>query len=159
MMTVIGTHIYEKSQTMFRDPAQRRSTKDPYVRLYSKLRIDRFARLITAVLAVALLMAPVVVLFMHDESGAVKIAVILVFTLFFAAALSIFTKAKRHEVFAATAAYVILISLLISLAVDNGMWLSPGLRMDGFSPWAWNQRYQRHDRIQSSTRGLSDASY
>ncbi|KAK7710576.1 hypothetical protein SLS57_008343 [Botryosphaeria dothidea] len=85
--------------------AKRRSTKDPYVRLYSKLRIDRFARLITAVLAVALLMAPVVVLFMHDESGAVKIAVILVFTLFFAAALSIFTKAKRHEVFAATAAY------------------------------------------------------
>jgi hypothetical protein len=49
-------------------------------------------------------MAPVVVLFSAQKSGPFKIAIILIFTLFFSAALSIFTKARRHEVFAATAA-------------------------------------------------------
>lgn len=61
-------------------------------------------RLIITMLAVALLMAPVVVLFRAEESGAIKIVVILLFTLFFSVALSVFTKAQRHEVFAATAA-------------------------------------------------------
>ena len=55
-------------------------------------------------LAVALLLAPVVVLFREEDSGTVKIIVILVFTLFFSLALSMATRAKRAEVFAATAA-------------------------------------------------------
>lgn len=71
---------------------------------YSKRRIDFFVRLLITVLAVALLMAPVVVLFRAEESGGVKILIILLFTLFFSLALSIFTKAARQEVFAATAA-------------------------------------------------------
>ncbi|OJD34952.1 uncharacterized protein BKCO1_1900063 [Diplodia corticola] len=92
------------TRLVFSDPAQRRSTRDEKVHLYSKMRIDYFARILIALLAVGLLMAPVVVLFFHDDSGGLKIAVILLFTLFFAGALSVFTKAKRHEVFAATAA-------------------------------------------------------
>ncbi|KAK8253766.1 hypothetical protein IWZ00DRAFT_502061 [Phyllosticta capitalensis] len=88
----------------FSDPAQRRSTSAKETRLYSKHRIDTFARILITIVAVALLMAPVVVLFMQDESGTVKILVILAFTLVFSAALSVFTKARRHEVFAATAA-------------------------------------------------------
>lgn len=48
-------------------------------------------------------MGPVVVLFSAQESGPVKIGIILIFTLVFSAALSLFTKAKRQEVFAATA--------------------------------------------------------
>lgn len=91
-------------QAMFSDAAQRISTSDKHVKLYSKLRIDTFARILITIMAVALLMAPVVVLFSNEESGTVKIVVILAFTLGFSAALSVFTKAKRHEVFAATAA-------------------------------------------------------
>lgn len=89
---------------MFSDRSQRLSTRDKHTYLFSKPRIDRFARILVTCLAVALLMAPVVVLFQDGESGAVKIVVILVFTLGFSAALSVFTKAKRHEVFASTAA-------------------------------------------------------
>jgi len=48
-------------------------------------------------------MVPVVALLSAQKSGLVKIAIILIFTLFFSAALSLFTKAKRQEVFAATA--------------------------------------------------------
>lgn len=72
--------------------------------LYSKERLDIFIRLVITLLAVTLLMAPVVVLFSVPEHSGVKIGVVLLFTFFFSAALSIFTKAKRQEVFAATAA-------------------------------------------------------
>ncbi|KAK7548921.1 hypothetical protein BKA81DRAFT_368412 [Phyllosticta paracitricarpa] len=89
----------------FSDPAQRRSTTNKETKLYSKHRVDTFARILITMVAVALLMAPVVVLFLQEESGTAKILVILAFTLIFSAALSVFTKAKRHEVFAATAAY------------------------------------------------------
>ncbi|KAK6390006.1 hypothetical protein LTR65_006059 [Meristemomyces frigidus] len=92
------------TKVLFSTPEQRASTDDKLVHLYAKSRIDTFVRLIITVLAVALLMAPVVVLFRAEESGAVKILIILLFTLFFSVALSIFTKAQRHEVFAATAA-------------------------------------------------------
>lgn len=101
LLTVMPSPL---ARLIFSDPAQRRSTRDGTVYLYSKLRIDYFARILIALLAVGLLMAPVVVLFLHEESGGIKIAVVLLFTLFFAGALSVFTKAKRHEVFAATAA-------------------------------------------------------
>ncbi|KAF4538997.1 uncharacterized protein LTHEOB_1351 [Lasiodiplodia theobromae] len=101
LLTVMPSPL---ARLVFSDPAQRRSTRDGTVYLYSKLRIDYFARILIALLAVGLLMAPVVVLFLHEESGGIKIAIVLLFTLFFAGALSVFTKAKRHEVFAATAA-------------------------------------------------------
>ena len=71
---------------------------------YAKRRIDTFVRLIITLLAVALLMVPVVVLFADPNGTAMKIVVVLLFTLFFSIALSVFTGAKRHEVFAATAA-------------------------------------------------------
>ncbi|KAK4983221.1 hypothetical protein LTR66_008916 [Elasticomyces elasticus] len=92
------------TRLLFSSPAQRSSTADPLVYLYSKKRIDTLVRLLITMLAVALLMAPVIVLFRAKESDAIKIVVILLFTLFFSVALSIFTKAKRQEVFAATAA-------------------------------------------------------
>lgn len=79
-------------------------SQDKTVMLFDKHRIDILIRLIITVLAVALLLAPVVVLFREQDSGTVKIMVILVFTLVFSLALSIATKAKRAEVFAATAA-------------------------------------------------------
>ncbi|KAK4547221.1 hypothetical protein LTR36_001443 [Oleoguttula mirabilis] len=71
------------TKVLFSTPEQRASTDDKLVHLYAK---------------------SLVVLFRAEESGAVKILIILLFTLFFSVALSIFTKAQRHEVFAATAA-------------------------------------------------------
>lgn len=61
-------------------------------------------RLTLTVIAVMLLMAPTIVLFLVSGHGTLKIILIIVFTLLFSAAMSVFTKAKRHEMFAATAA-------------------------------------------------------
>lgn len=83
---------------------ERRKTDDEYVQLYSKKRVDLLVRLILTIFTVALLMAPTAVLFLVPEHAVVKLVVIVVFTMLFSAALGIFTKAKRHEMFAATAA-------------------------------------------------------
>ncbi|KAF2257626.1 hypothetical protein CC78DRAFT_600228 [Lojkania enalia] len=93
------------TRRLFISRRDRSSTKDKLVRLYSKRRIDIFSRLVITILAVILLMAPVIALFSAQESGGIKIMIIFLFTMAFSVALSIFTKAKRHEVFAATAAY------------------------------------------------------
>lgn len=61
-------------------------------------------RLTLTVIAVVLLMAPTIVLFLVSGHNTLKIILIMVFTLLFSAAMSVFTKAKRHEMFAATAA-------------------------------------------------------
>ncbi|KAL8907873.1 MAG: hypothetical protein Q9171_005676 [Xanthocarpia ochracea] len=83
---------------------ERKKTDDKYVQLYSKYRVDVLARLILTVVAVVLLMVPTAVLFLVNDHGVLKIMLIMIFTMLFSAALSVFTKAKRHEMFAATAA-------------------------------------------------------
>ncbi|CAO1598600.1 hypothetical protein XANCAGTX0491_002361 [Xanthoria calcicola] len=83
---------------------ERKKTDDEYVQLYSKYRVDVLARLILTVVAVVLLMVPTAVLFLVPEHDILKIMLIMIFTMLFSAALSLFTKAKRHEMFAATAA-------------------------------------------------------
>jgi hypothetical protein len=93
------------TRQLFISKRDRTSTADSLVRLYSKKRIDIFSRLVITILAVVLLMAPVIALFGTRERGAIKILIIFLFTMAFSMALSLCTKAKRHEVFAATAAY------------------------------------------------------
>lgn len=72
--------------------------------LYSKYRIDVLVRLILTVISVLLLMAPTALLFLVPDHPKLKIILIMIFTLLFSAALGVFTKAKQHEMFAATAA-------------------------------------------------------
>jgi hypothetical protein len=92
------------TRLLFTSADQRRKSPDPYIKYYSKSRIDLLVRVIICLLAVALLVAPVVLLFNVPENNGLKILVVLSFTLFFCICISVFTKAKRHEVFAATAA-------------------------------------------------------
>ena len=92
------------TQAMFTNPEQRKKSDDAYVHLYSKYRIDVVVRLTLTVIAVVLLMAPTTVLFLMPGHGILKIILIMLFTLLFSAAMSVFTKARRHEMFAATAA-------------------------------------------------------
>ncbi|KAL8682821.1 MAG: hypothetical protein Q9186_001150 [Xanthomendoza sp. 1 TL-2023] len=83
---------------------ERKKSDDEYVQLYSKYRVDFLARLILTVVAVVLLMVPTAVLFLVQEHAVLKIMLIMLFTMLFSAALSLTTKAKRHEMFAASAA-------------------------------------------------------
>ncbi|KAI4200003.1 MAG: hypothetical protein LQ346_002476 [Caloplaca aetnensis] len=92
------------TRAILSSPSDRKKTDDEYVQLYSKYRVDTLVRLVLTIVTVVLLMAPTAILFLVPEHAVVKLVVIVVFTLLFSAALGVFTKAKRHEMFAATAA-------------------------------------------------------
>lgn len=93
-----------KFQPIFTSAEQRKKTDDEYVHLYSKRRIDFLVRVILALVTVILLLVPTALLFLVPESNEMKIVTILLFTLLFSVSLMVFTKAKRHEMFAASAA-------------------------------------------------------
>lgn len=72
--------------------------------LYSSYRINILVRLILTIITVALLVVPTAVLYNISNQTPLKIGLIMLFTLLFSMALGVMTKAKRHEMFAATAA-------------------------------------------------------
>ena len=91
-------------QKLFTSSEQLKKSDDAYVHLYSKYRIDILVRLTLTIITVLLLTAPTALLFLVTGHNHLKIALIVIFTLLFSASLGVFTKAKRHEMFAATAA-------------------------------------------------------
>lgn len=91
-------------QKLLTSPEQLKKSNDVYVHLYSKYRIDVLVRLTLTLITVFLLAAPTALLYLVTGHAKLKIGLIVIFTLFFSAALGVFTKAKRHEMFAATAA-------------------------------------------------------
>jgi hypothetical protein len=88
---------------MFMSNRERNLTTNELVRIYSKRRIDVCSRLLITAAIVALLLAPVVVLYSIRNHGWLRILIIFVFTLVFSVAMNLGTRAKRHEVLAATA--------------------------------------------------------
>ncbi len=90
-------------QRIFTSSEQTRQTDDDHLHLCSKRRIDMVVRLVLVLITVALLVGPSAVLFLVEGHSTLKICLILIFTLLFAAALSVCTKAKRHEMLAAAA--------------------------------------------------------
>ena len=81
-------------------------------------------RLTLTFIAVVLLMAPTTVLFIVPGHPTLKIVLIMLFTLLFSAAMSVFTKARRHEMFAATAAYVFALIILERLIYEPDVLLN-----------------------------------
>ena len=84
-------------------------TDDPHTHYYSRERRNRLVRLIIALWIIVLLVAPVFALYEIDQQPSqemhfISIVVLMLFTIVFAAVLAAFTRAKRHEVFAATSA-------------------------------------------------------
>ncbi|KAL8729637.1 MAG: hypothetical protein Q9166_004586 [cf. Caloplaca sp. 2 TL-2023] len=101
------------TQAIFRSKEQRIVTGQEKVSLVDAWRLDVALRAVLTVLAAGLLLVPVVILFELQPAnvdevrrkGGFQILTILFFTLLFSASCSIFTKARRQEVFTATAAY------------------------------------------------------
>lgn len=81
--------------------------------LISPYRLDVLLRIVLTIIAVALLLIPVLILYETQpttvseikSSSRTQIITIFSFTVAFSASCSIFTKARRQEVFTATAAY------------------------------------------------------
>lgn len=100
-------------QKLFQTHEQEIKTGDEALHLVSLDRLDNVLRAIVTMVAAILLLVPVYVLFklqptsMSDveRRGIYQILTIFIFTLLFSASCSIFTQAKKQEVFAATAAY------------------------------------------------------
>jgi len=103
-----------QNQTIFRTPEQKTMSGDKLgFNLVSQARLDILIRAFLTILACILLLVPVLILYElqlniatgAQQNGKWQVGTIFVFTLLFSGSCSLFTKARRQEVFAATAAY------------------------------------------------------
>ncbi|RAR09607.1 hypothetical protein DDE82_001725 [Stemphylium lycopersici] len=123
-------------QKYFRTPEAQEKTTDPHISFYSSSRIDTLVNILITVVIFCLLVVPVILMYQltntasHvevDASGNTTsttmdinkrdtlnaVGVLMVFTLLFSAAMSLLTKAARHELFAASAAYCAILVVFI----------------------------------------------
>lgn len=128
-------------QKYFRTPELRAKTTNNYISFYSSTRIDKLINILITFVIFILLVVPVVTMYQltstisHTSadstspanstlstSGATDtntrdtfnaVGVLIVFTLLFSAAMSLLTKAARHELFAASAAYCAILVVFI----------------------------------------------
>ena len=117
---------------LFRKQEQRIKTGSADLRLLATDRLDVFVRIALTLVAAALLLSPVAVLFELQPTSRAEfrrktkyqMVTVLLFTLLFSASCSIFTKARRQEVFAATAAYsavlVVFLGNASNILAQNG---------------------------------------
>ncbi|KAJ4348443.1 uncharacterized protein N0V89_009817 [Didymosphaeria variabile] len=115
----------------------RAKTTNKYITLYSSTRIDKLANILITLIIFALLVVPVVAMYLltstsvhsGNDSGSSDssvlsmdsntrdtlnaVGLLIVFTLLFSAAMSLLTKAARHELFAASAAYCAILVVFI----------------------------------------------
>lgn len=86
----------------------RDKTDDEDIHYYDRGRISTCVTMIITTIILALLMIPIWLLYRFSVEGIIEktsdtIGVVLIFTLVFSAVLSAFTKARRHEIVAASA--------------------------------------------------------
>ena len=98
-----------------RQKETRDKAKDKAINYYSRNRISACVTMIITIMILVLLMVPIWLLYKLSVNGTIAtspqtIGVILVPTLIFSAVLSAFTKAKRHEILAASAGYTPILS-------------------------------------------------
>ena len=91
----IRRHLASKDQQL--------KSNDRQMRFFSKKRVDILVRVVLTGVIVAMLVGPSAVLFLWNGHAGVKVGLICLFTFLFASAVGIFTKARRHEMLAATA--------------------------------------------------------
>jgi hypothetical protein len=97
-------------QPLFCSKDTKRKT-DGTAMYFTKSRVDLLASTIIAIMILVLLVLPIYILY-HlvssmgtGKTDSICIGTLLIFTLAFSAAVSLFTRAKRHEALAAAAAY------------------------------------------------------
>ena len=106
-------------QKVFMTPELREKTNSKAINYVSASRVDKLVGLIITIIIFVLLVLPVVAMYkltsVGDDNSTIKaVGVLVVFTLLFSAAMSFVTKAKRHELFAASAAYCAVLVVFIS---------------------------------------------
>ena len=109
----------ETLQWLFLTQELRDKTQDKNIRYYARSRVDKLIGLFITSIIFILLILPVVAMYKLTAIGLSQstfsaIGVLVVFTLLFSAAMSFLTKALRHELFAASAAYCAVLVVFIS---------------------------------------------
>ena len=119
-------------QKYFRTPEIEAKTTDKFIYLYSSSRINTLVGCLITVIIFILLVVPVILMYKLSSSTpdgkAIvtprqmlnSIGVLLVFTLLFSAAISLVTRAARHELFASSAAYCAILGVFISSFAGQG---------------------------------------
>jgi uncharacterized integral membrane protein len=127
-------------QRYFRTPELRAKTSNKFIAFYSSSRIDKLVNVLITFVIFILLVIPVITMYhltstsahvdpsasaSNSTASAAAVAdannrdtfnavgVLIVFTLLFSAAMSLLTKAARHELFAASAAYCAILVVFI----------------------------------------------
>ncbi|KAF7682149.1 hypothetical protein GT037_001125 [Alternaria burnsii] len=113
------------TQKMFATKELREKTSDKCTFYYSQSRIEKLVGLIITVMIFVLLVLPVVAMYQLTSVGDRNstfdaVGILVVFTLLFSAAMSLVTKAKRHELFGASAAYCAVLVVFISNFNNDG---------------------------------------
>ncbi|KAL8850585.1 MAG: hypothetical protein Q9221_004455 [Calogaya cf. arnoldii] len=117
------------TQAIFRTKEQKIISGQEKVFLTSPYRLDIFLRVVLTVLAAILLLVPVVILFELQPTdasqirrkGGFQILTIFLFTLLFSASCSVCTKARRQEVFTATAAYCAVLVVFLGSTLNTNV--------------------------------------
>ena len=105
-------------QNVFMTKSLREKTSDPDLKYYAPARVDTLVGVIITVIIFVLLILPVVAMYELSDIGEhasafEAIGILIIFTLVFGMAMSILTRAKRHELFAACAAYCAVLVVFI----------------------------------------------
>jgi hypothetical protein len=131
---------HSHGQKYFRTPELQEKTANEFISFYSSSRIDKLVNILITFVIFILLVIPVVTLYHLTSTSAISnlaelthgnatvpasavedynrdtfnaVGVLIVFTLLFSAAMSLLTKAARHELFAASAAYCAILVVFI----------------------------------------------
>jgi len=105
---------------IFVAPELRDKTEDTALHYYTRSRVDKLIGVLITIMIFVLLVLPVVAMYQlttfdaKPQSTFSAVGVLVVFTLLFSAAMSLLTKARRHELFAASAAYCAVLVVFIS---------------------------------------------
>lgn len=106
--SVISLHYVGRQLTATRRQETREKNDDDNIHYYDRNRISSCVTMIITTIVLALLVVPIWLLYKFSVEGTIAtspdtVAVVLVFTLVFSAAITGFTKARRHEIVAASA--------------------------------------------------------
>jgi len=108
------------NKKLFCTPELRAKTSDKHISYYSASRVESFVGAIITIFVMTLMVIPVWIMCHLTATGDgvvteyKAVGVWLVFTLLFATILSLLTKARRHELFAASAAYAAVLVVFIT---------------------------------------------
>jgi ABC-type transport system involved in cytochrome bd biosynthesis fused ATPase/permease subunit len=117
--------ILTLAQRFFTTPELKAKSDDELMRYYSPARVEKLVGIFITLIIFALLILPVIAMYKltsigHGNSTVNAVGLLVVFTLLFSAAMSLLTKAKRHELFAASAAYCAVLVVFISNFSNDG---------------------------------------